>query len=52
MKIMKDKVAFVTGATSGLGFAKVIRAEEINDAWEKVVNEKVRYRYVIDAATI
>ncbi|GGF24878.1 NAD(P)-dependent alcohol dehydrogenase [Echinicola rosea] len=28
-----------------------IAAEEINDAWEKVVNKEARYRYVIDAAT-
>jgi uncharacterized zinc-type alcohol dehydrogenase-like protein len=31
---------------------QVIKAEEINDAWEKVVNKQARYRYVIDAATI
>ena len=31
---------------------QIIRAEEINDAWEKVVNKKARYRYVIDATTI
>ena len=30
---------------------EVIKAEEINDAWEKVVNKEARYRYVIDAAT-
>ncbi|WP_234571137.1 NAD(P)-dependent alcohol dehydrogenase [Rhodohalobacter sp. 614A] len=30
---------------------QVINAEEINDAWENVVNKKARYRYVIDAAT-
>jgi len=28
---------------------KVIKAEEINQAWEDVVNKKARYRYVIDA---
>ncbi len=30
---------------------QIIRAEEINQAWENVVNKKARYRYVIDAAT-
>ncbi|MBL6448491.1 NAD(P)-dependent alcohol dehydrogenase [Fulvivirga sp. 29W222] len=30
---------------------QVIKAAEINNAWEKVVNKKARYRYVIDAAT-
>ena len=30
---------------------QVIPAEEINDAWEKVLNKEARYRYVIDAAT-
>ena len=30
---------------------QVISAEQINDAWESVVNKKARYRYVIDAAT-
>jgi alcohol dehydrogenase (NADP+)/uncharacterized zinc-type alcohol dehydrogenase-like protein len=31
---------------------QVIKASEINDAWEKVVNKEARYRYVIDASTI
>ena len=30
---------------------QIIRAEQINEAWESVVNKKARYRYVIDAAT-
>jgi alcohol dehydrogenase (NADP+)/uncharacterized zinc-type alcohol dehydrogenase-like protein len=30
---------------------QIIKAEQINDAWEKVVNKEARYRYVIDAAT-
>lgn len=30
---------------------KIISAEEINQAWEDVVNKKARYRYVIDTAT-
>ncbi len=30
---------------------QMIRADQINDAWEKVVNKQARYRYVIDAAT-
>lgn len=28
-----------------------IKAAQINDAWESVVNKEARYRYVIDAAT-
>jgi alcohol dehydrogenase (NADP+)/uncharacterized zinc-type alcohol dehydrogenase-like protein len=31
---------------------QIIKAEKINEAWEKVVNKEARYRYVIDAATI
>lgn len=31
---------------------QIIKAAEINDAWEKVINKEARYRYVIDAATI
>jgi len=31
---------------------QIIKAEEINNAWEKVVNKEARYRFVIDAATI
>lgn len=30
---------------------QIISAEQINDAWEKVVNKEARYRFVIDAAT-
>ena len=30
---------------------EIIRAEQINDAWAKVINKEARYRYVIDAAT-
>jgi alcohol dehydrogenase (NADP+)/uncharacterized zinc-type alcohol dehydrogenase-like protein len=31
---------------------QIIKATEINDAWEKVVNKEARSRYVIDATTI
>lgn len=31
---------------------QVIKAEEVNDAWAKVLNKEARYRYVIDTATI
>lgn len=31
---------------------QVINANEINEAWKKVVNKEARYRYVIDASTI
>ncbi|ULQ53207.1 NAD(P)-dependent alcohol dehydrogenase [Flavihumibacter fluvii] len=31
---------------------QIIKAQDINDAWKKVVNKEARYRYVIDAATI
>lgn len=30
---------------------QVIKAEQINEAWDKVVNKQARYRYVIDAST-
>jgi alcohol dehydrogenase (NADP+)/uncharacterized zinc-type alcohol dehydrogenase-like protein len=30
---------------------QIISAEQINEAWEKVVNKEARYRYVIDPAT-
>jgi alcohol dehydrogenase (NADP+)/uncharacterized zinc-type alcohol dehydrogenase-like protein len=30
---------------------QIIKAGEINDAWEKVVSKEARYRYVIDAST-
>lgn len=31
---------------------QVIKAEQINDAWTKVLNKEARYRYVIDASSI
>lgn len=30
---------------------QIIKAEEINDAWAKVLNKEARYRFVIDAST-
>lgn len=30
---------------------QIISADQINQAWEDVVNKKARYRYVIDPAT-
>lgn len=30
---------------------EIIKANEINEAWDKVVTKKARYRYVIDAST-
>lgn len=30
---------------------QIIKAEQINDAWAKVLNKEARYRYVIDAGT-
>ena len=30
---------------------QIIKADQINDAWLKVLNKEARYRYVIDAAT-
>jgi uncharacterized zinc-type alcohol dehydrogenase-like protein len=30
---------------------QIISADQINEAWENVVNKKARYRYVIDPAT-
>ncbi len=31
---------------------EVIKANQVNDAWDKVVNKEARYRYVIDTTTI
>jgi alcohol dehydrogenase (NADP+) len=31
---------------------QVIKSNEINEVWRKVVNKEARYRYVIDAATL
>jgi len=31
---------------------QIIKAEEINEAWEKVIKKEARYRYVIDTTTI
>lgn len=31
---------------------QVIKAEQVNEAWAKVLNKEARYRYVIDASTI
>ena len=31
---------------------QVIKASEVNETWEKVINKEARYRYVIDTATI
>ena len=31
---------------------QIIKAEEVNEAWTKVLNKEARYRYVIDASTI
>ncbi len=31
---------------------QVIKASEVNETWEKVINKEARYRYVIETATI
>jgi uncharacterized zinc-type alcohol dehydrogenase-like protein len=31
---------------------EVIRADQINEAYERVINSDVRYRFVIDIATL
>jgi alcohol dehydrogenase (NADP+)/uncharacterized zinc-type alcohol dehydrogenase-like protein len=31
---------------------QLIKASEVNETWQKVINKEARYRYVIDAATI
>jgi uncharacterized zinc-type alcohol dehydrogenase-like protein len=31
---------------------QIIKAEQLNEAWEKVVKKEARYRFVIDAATL
>lgn len=30
---------------------EIIKADQVNEAWEKVINKEARYRYVIDAST-
>ncbi|NBW38118.1 MAG: NAD(P)-dependent alcohol dehydrogenase [Cytophagia bacterium] len=30
---------------------QIIKADQINNAWEKILNKEARYRYVIDAST-
>jgi len=30
---------------------QLIKAGEVNDTWDKVINKEARYRYVIDAST-
>ena len=30
---------------------EIIKAEQINEAWQKVLDKKARFRYVIDAST-
>jgi uncharacterized zinc-type alcohol dehydrogenase-like protein len=30
---------------------EIIKAEEINEAWDRVVDSDVRYRFVIDASS-
>ncbi len=30
---------------------QIIKAEQINEAWEKIINKEARYRYVIDAGS-
>jgi alcohol dehydrogenase (NADP+) len=40
-------------AEHGLGAEiEVISAEQINEAWDRVVASDVRYRFVIDTATL
>jgi len=40
-------------AEHGLGAEiEVIRAEQVNEAWDRVVGSDVRYRFVIDTATL
>lgn len=46
-----QEVVNYCAANNVLPNIQVIRAEQINEAWENVVNKKARYRYVIDAST-
>jgi len=40
-------------AEHGIGSkVEVIRGDQVNEAWERVVNSDVKYRFVIDTATI
>ena len=51
-----DSIAFAEGADwseKGIGAKiEVIPADKVNEAWDRVVASDVRYRFVIDAATI
>lgn len=50
MKETQEVVDYCAG-NDVLPKIELITAEQINEAWEKVVNKEARYRYVIDAAT-
>lgn len=46
-----QEVMYYCTANNLLPEIQIIKAEEINSAWDKVINKQARYRYVIDAAT-
>jgi alcohol dehydrogenase (NADP+) len=51
---MKETQEVVNYCADNKVFPKVqvINAEQINDAWNRIVNKEARFRYVIDASTI
>jgi hypothetical protein len=52
-KKIEGKVVVITGASGGLkADIELIRPEDINRAYERVVNKDVRYRLVIDIASL
>lgn len=46
-----QEVVYYCADNNVLPNIQIIKAEEINSAWEKVMNKQARYRYVIDAST-
>ena len=46
-----QEVVYYCAANNVFPRIEIIKAEQVNDAWTKVLNKEVRYRYVIDAAT-
>ncbi|MCK7526502.1 MAG: NAD(P)-dependent alcohol dehydrogenase [Ignavibacteriales bacterium] len=46
-----QEVVYYCAANNVFPRIEIIKAEQVNDAWTKVLNKEARYRYVIDAAT-
>ncbi len=46
-----QEVVYYCAANKVFPRIEIIKAEQVNDAWSKVLNKEARYRFVIDAAT-